>query len=353
MNSIIEIIKNLNAETTMDLIIAIVVLAIFDIFSPIFTYVILKLFNFKKSKKEIKDNTFYMPLKSFFRVTGIYLAIVLVRPTFELTDKFMEIAEKVYKVIVTITIANSFANSITKKSKFVKIIKTRSDKDFNDGTTKLLVRILRVIIYIVATFIVFAEIGYDLSGLVTGLGLGTAVLTLAMQDMIKNLLGGFVIYTDKPFKVGDYVKVQNYEGTVEDMTLMSTRIRSGDDTIVQIPNSLIASVSVENFSKMRRRRFLLNLDIEESTDVNKIDDLKKKIYQSLMKNENVLKETVLINFTEIAESSFRILIVFYFNVTSYVEYLELKDNVNKEIISILNQEKVSLAYDTKTIELKQ
>ncbi len=353
MNTILEIIKNLNAETLMDLIIAIIILAVLDIFSPLFSYVILKLFNFNKSKKQIKNNPFYMPLKAFFRVTGIYVAILFVRPTFELSDNFMLMANKIYKVIVTITIANSLANSMTKKSRFIKAIRDKSEKEINDASTKMMIRLIRVGIYIVATFLVFYEIGYDLSGLITGLGLGTVVLTLAAQDTVKSLLGGFIIFADKPFKVGDYIKVQNYQGTVEDMTLRSTRIRQLDDSVLQIPNSVIASASIENFSKMRRRRYVLNLDIVEDTKPEKIVELKQRIYEDLMKNGNIIKDTISIYFTEIAESSFRISVYFYFDVTDYNEFLELKDGVNRNIVTILNKEKVGLAYDTKTIVIKK
>lgn len=353
MNSIIETIKNLNAETTINIIIAIVILAILDIFSPLFSYIILKIFNFEKNKKQIKGNPIYMPLKAFFKVTGIYLAILFIRPTLDFSDELMNLVTKIYKVLVTITIANSLAKSMTKKSRFIKAIKDKSDKEINDASTKMLVRGIRCIIYIIATFLVFYEIGYDLSGLITGLGLGTVVLTLAAQDTVKSLLGGFVIFTDKPFKVGDYIKVNSYQGTVEDMTLRSTRVRQLDDSVLQIPNSVIASSFIENFSKIRRRRFVLDLDIVEDTKTEKIVIIKQKILEVLRKKENILQDTVMIYFTEIAESSFRISIIFYFDVTDYTEYLELKDEVNREIINILNNEKVSLAYDTKTIEIKK
>lgn len=353
MNSIIEIVNNLNAQTIMDLVIAIAILVIVDFLSPFFSYIILKMFNFSKTKKQIKNNPFYSALNAFFKVTAVYVAILFVKPTFELSDEFMALAKKIYKVLVTITIANSLANSMTKKSRFIKVIKDKSDKEMNDASTKMMVRIIKALIYVVAVFIVFYEIGYDLSGLITGLGLGTVVLTLAAQDTVKSLLGGFIIFADKPFKVGDYIKIQSYQGTVEDMTLRSTRIRELDDSIVQIPNSVIASASIENLSKMRRRRYTLNLDIVEDTTPEKIVKLKQRIFESLMKNENVLKDTISIYFTEIAESSFRIAIIFYFDVTDYTEFLELKDGVNRDIITVLNEEKISLAYDTKTIEIKK
>ena len=188
MNSILNIIESLNKERAIDLIIAIVIIAVLDILSPLFSYIIIKVFNLKKNTEQIKNGAFYTPLKVFFRITGIYIAILFLKPTFNFTDKFINIVTKIYRIVVIITLANSFANSITKKSRFVKTIEEKSTKDFNDNSVKMLVRFIKVIIYIIATFIVFLELDYDLSGLITGLGLGSVVLTLAAQDTIKNLL---------------------------------------------------------------------------------------------------------------------------------------------------------------------
>ena len=185
MNTIIEIIKNLNAETMVDLVIAIAILAVLDIFSPLFSYLILKVFNLDKSKKQIKNNPFYMPLKAFFKVTGVYVAILFVRPTFELTDEFMNLVTKIYKVIVTITIANSLANSMTKKSRFIRAIRDKSEKEINDASAKMMIRVIKVLIYVVATFIVFYEIGYDLSGFVKSKPAGERLLELTKEVLGK------------------------------------------------------------------------------------------------------------------------------------------------------------------------
>ena len=188
MSSILNIIENFNKEMAIDLIIAIVIMAVLDIFSPLFSLIIIKIFNIKRNSNEIRNSAFYTPIKIFFKLTGIYLAILFLKPTFNFTESFINIVTKIYKIAVIITLANSFANSITKKSRFVKTIEEKSTKDFNDNSVKMLVRFIKVIIYIIATFIVFLELDYDLSGLITGLGLGSVVLTLAAQDTIKNLL---------------------------------------------------------------------------------------------------------------------------------------------------------------------
>lgn len=352
MNSILEIIKSLDGRKTIDLIIAVTIIAVVDIFSPIFSYIILKMFNIKKSKKDIKENTFYTPIISFFRITSIYIALMYLKKTFDLSENIINISTKIYKVVVTITIANSLANSITRKSRFIKIIKEKSDKEINDGATKILVRIIKILIYAIAVFVIFAEIGYDLSGLVTGLGLGSIVLTLATQDTIKNLLGGIIIYIDKPFMVGDDIKFANYKGNVEDMTLRSTKIRTPDNTVIQIPNALIASQAVENLSKIKKRRYNLELKLSLENKLEKIDVLKEKIYEVLVNNENVITDSINLYFTEICQNGYKIMITCYFNITEYLTFLQLKEQVNRYIIDIIKNENIVLQNDIKTIELK-
>ena len=209
MKNILQILENFDNQTLIHLLISIVILAFFDILSPIFSYLILRIFNTKKKSKDIKDMALYVPIRSFFRLTGLFLAIIYLKPTLGFSDTFMVIATKIYKILVTIATAVGLANSMTKKSRVVKKIKEKSDKDIDDATTKFMVRGIKFLIYAIAVFIIIFEMGYDLSGLITGLGIGSVVLTLAAQDMIKSLLGGFFIFTDKPFKVGDFIKFRN------------------------------------------------------------------------------------------------------------------------------------------------
>ncbi len=353
MDRLFDIIYNLNQQKTIDLIIAILVMAVLDIFSPFFSYLIIKMFNFKKNAKQIKNNTFYAPIKGFLKITGVYIAILLVKSTFELSDKVIDMITRIYKIIVIIFVANSLANSITRKSRFIKKIKEKSDKDIDDSATRILVRIIKAFIYVVAVFIIFAEIGYDLSGLVTGLGLGSVVLTLAAQDTIKNLLGGILIFIDKPFKVGDTIKISDYQGTVEDMTFRSTRIRTLDDSIVQIPNAQASTAVIENLSKIQKRRYKLDLDLVLDTKMDKMDKIKNQFMNLLTQNENVVKNSVNIHFTEIGLNGYRLTIICYINILDYIEFLDVKEDINKLMIEILNKNEIELAYDTKTIEIKR
>lgn len=353
MEMIINSIKNLNEQSAIDLVIAIILLVVLDVFSPLFSYIIIKMFNFKKTKKQIKENTFYFPLRTFFKITGVYGAILFLKPTFNFSNDFMDMVTKIYKIIVIISMAIGIANSITKKSIFIKKVNERSSKDLDENSIKILIRVIKALIYIVAIFLIFAELGYDLSGLVTGLGLGSIVVSLAAQDTIKNLLGGILIFIDKPFQVGDYIIFGTYEGTVEDMTFRSTRIRTLDNSIVQIPNSLVSSESLENISSIARRRYELNLQLVLDTKMEEINILKNRIFEVLMKNENVFKDTIHIYFNKIDTNGYNLLIVCYLNVSDYYEFLELKEGINEDIMTVINRENIKLAYETKTIEIKR
>ena len=353
MDSLIKIIQDLNGKTTVDLIIAILIIATLDILSPLFSYIIIKIFNVKIKSKDVKNNAFYVPLKIFFRISGIYLAILFLKPILNFSDEFMKIVTKFYRIIVVIMVANSFANSITKKSRFIKSLEERSNKDLNEASIKMLVRIIRAAIYVIATFIVFIEIGYDLSGLVTGLGLGSVVLTLAAQDTLKNVFGGILIFMDKPFKVGDYIKLDTYEGTVEDMTFRSTRIRTLDNSIVQIPNATVSLASIENISQIKKRRYSLNLELVLDTKMEKIESFKNQIIEVLMQDENVVQDTINIHFNEITANGLNLNVIFYFSVSDYIQYLDLKEEFNKDIMYLVEKNQIGLAYDTKTIEIKK
>lgn len=353
MGDILNFIKNMNENTTISLIIAVVIIAILDIFSPILAYIVVKIFNLKKRKKEIKNNAFYIPLKSFFRVSGIYLAIIFLKPTFNLSDNTIDIVTKVYKIAVIITTAIGFANSITRKSRFIQRIKDRSEKDVDDVTTRFIVRGIRALIYTIAAFMVISELGYDLSWLITGLGLGSVVVTLAAQDTIKSLLGGFIIFTDKPFRIGDYIKFDKYEGIVEDISFRSTKLRTLENSIAQIPNAVISNSIVENLSKMTKRRFELDLELVLDTSIENLKRLEAGIEKELTLNESIVKESINISFNEITSNGLNLKVLCYVDIVDLYLFLKAKELINTQIINVVRKNGIDLAYDTKTIEIKK
>ena len=125
---------------------------------------------------------------------------------------------------------------------------------------------------------------------------------------------------DKPFKVGDYITVSNHSGTVEDITFRSTKIRTAENSIVQIPNSIISSV---------------------------------EILSILNQNENIIRDSINVHFTDVVGNRLNLSTVFYFNTADYTEFLDLKEEVNKSILDLIDRSNISLANNLQAIEIKK
>ena len=216
-----------------------------------------------------------------------------------------------------------------------------------------ILKIIRLIIYIIAGFIVITLLGFNLNGLVAGLGIGGVIVTLAAQDTAKNLFGGLVIFLDKPFIVGDWIEMEPYEGTVEDITFRSTRVRTFENSIVNIPNSIISNSSIINWSKMEKRRYRTNLCIEIDTPLEKIEKFQERVKEMLQSRDTVYDESIIVKFDEITDNGINILVCSYTDSVDYPSYLTERENINRKIMKILKEENIELAYDTKTVYMRK
>ena len=337
----------------IDIIIALGIIVFFRVLSGTFSYMIIRLFKIKSKKaKEIKESAFFRPLKIFFIILGIYLAIVFLRIPLQIDNRIMDIVTKTFKIISVLEIAYGLANSLTSKSALGKKMKKSLENKMDDTVFEFVLKIARVLIYVIAIFLVLAILEINLTGLVAGLGLGGVIVTLAAQDTAKNLFGGLVIFIDKPFAVGDWIEMDAYEGTIEDITFRTTRVRTFENSLVNIPNAKIADASVINWSKMEKRRYKTNLCIELDTPLEKLQLLKTRIEKMLQERESVFDDSIIVRFDQITENGINILIYTYTNSVDYASYLKEVEDINIKIMKILNEEKVELAYDTKTVYVR-
>ncbi len=354
MSQIIEYLGNITSLQIMDVVVAICIIVLFKIFSPTISYIIIRMFKIRaKNKKVIKESAFYKPLAVFFTIFGIYISIVFLRVPLAITDEAMQIVRKVFEIVSVIAFARGLAASFDPKSSLVKKMKEKTSKDVEDSMFDFILKIVRAIIYIVAGFIVITLLGVNLNGLVAGLGVGGVIVTLAAQDTAKNLFGGLVIFLDKPFIVGDWIEMSPYEGTVEDITFRSTRVRTFENSVVNIPNSIISNSSIINWSKMEKRRYKTNLCLELDTPLEKLDIFQKRVREMLQQREAIYDESIIVKFDEIKDNGINVLVSSYTDSVDYPSYLAEKENINRKIMKILREEHIELAYDTKTLYVKQ
>lgn len=326
--------------------IALAIFLIFILFRKLFSQILLKIvFALTKNKGKIKESKVYKILNNFWIFLGLYAAIRM----FRLSSQVLANVNTIFEVICIIFATNIVNSFITKDSKwFRKVIKHSQ----NDAVNNFVCKIARGIVWVIAGYVIIKELGYDLTGLVAGFGVGSVIISLAAQDTVKSLLSGAVILTDKPFDIGDFIEVGNYKGTVMDITFRSTRMKANDNSIITIPNATITSEYVVNWNKLKSRRLEFVLNLSMDTTAEKIKNILEKIKFVLKNNSNVLPETVQVNLDEIASYSSDIKIFLYINETDYIRFLNIKEKIYCDILELVEKENIDLAYPTQTILVK-
>ena len=262
-------------------------------------------------------------------------------------------SQKGIKILLILFVAKAFGEGLDEKNKVFVKIRDKSNRDIDKSTMNAILRITKIAIYVLAGFMVISELGYNISGFITGLGLSSVVITLAAQDTAKSLIGGLAIFLDKPFKVGDYIKVDQYEGTVEEIRFRTTSIRTLENTVLHVANSEMSVSAIINYSEMEKRRYYSKLVLEFGTSLKKVESVKNKINSMLIQMDEIEKETIMINFQEISDNGMDLVVVAYINRTNYAEYLDIKEEINYRIMEILENERVEVAYNTQTMYLKR
>lgn len=354
MGNFEQIISELNVEVVIQIIIAIGVIFVFRILSSVVSSIIIKMLRPKGNEKtSVKKNPFYLPLRTIFTFVGIYIALNIIKNATTISPDIQSILDKGIKILLIIFVAKAFGEGLDEKNKVFAKIRDKSNREIDKSTMKAILRITKIAIYVLAGFMVISELGYNISGFITGLGLSSVVITLAAQDTAKSLIGGLAIFLDKPFKVGDYIKVDQYEGTVEEIRFRTTSIRTLENTVLHVANSEMSVSAIINYSEMEKRRYYSKLVLEFGTSLKKVESVKNKINSMLIQMDEIEKETIMINFQEISDNGMDLVVVAYINRTNYAEYLDIKEEINYRIMEILENERVEMAYNTQTMYLKR
>ena len=151
----------------------------------------------------------------------------------------------------------------------------------------------------------------------------------------------------------DWIQVDTFEGTVEDITFRSTRVRTFENSVVNIPNAIISNASIINWSKMEKRRYRLNLCVELDTPLEKLEKFQSKVEDMLQARDAIYDDSIIVKFDTIANNGLNVLICSFTDSVDYNSYIAEREDINYKIMRILKEENIKLAYDTKTVQLKK
>lgn len=342
IDEFVQWIQNIELSQIINTIIAIVLIILTVIFSPIISYGITKIFNWKKNSKEIKEGTTYNAIKNFITVSGIFLATRLVG----LSAEINVFIEKIYRISIIWIIAKTVADAFSKRKIFTAKLKEK------DPMLNLANKIVKFLLYIMAGYLTLKEFGYDLAGALTGLGLTSAIIALAAQDTVKEIFLGLTIFWDKPFAIGDWIEIGEVSGTVEDITFRSTKLRTTADTVVTIQNSSISTQSVTNWGVIKKRLYKANLKLPLEIEETTVEKVLNRIRFILKYNKDINRDSINVQFNEIKEDGINIYIYLETSITDYKDYQKFCNKLNLTILNILETQDVKLAYPGQNIYIK-
>lgn len=228
----------------------------------------------------------------------------------------------------------------------------RTESKLDDQLVPLLRKALKATIGIVLGVWVIQLLGYSVSSLIAGLGIGGLAIALGLQDTLANLFGSVFIFMDRPFAVGDWIKVGDVEGTVEDIGFRTTRIRTFPKTLVAIPNKTVANETIDNFTKMPKRRVKQTIGVTYETTPGQMERVVEAIQKILESDQGVHQEMVVVRFTDFGPSSLDLTVLYFTIDISFADHAATRQRVNLGIMRALESLGVSMAFPTSTIYLE-
>lgn len=277
---------------------------------------------------------------------GIWIAIHrLVYP-----DNFVKTIDNAYRILIVLDITWVFARLIG------GLLEIYLRKDSTGQTHKMMPIIKRtalVLVWIIGIVMALSNIGVNISALLGTLGIGGIAFALAAQDTVKNIFGAFTIFTDKPFNIGDTIRVDSFEGTVIDVGARSTKIMDYDKRIITFPNYKITDANIINISSEPRRRVVLNLGLTYDTTPEKMKealDILKAIPGRVENVSSNPSDTTAV-FTNYADSALVIMYIYF--IEKQGDILGVTSNMNMEILSSFNKAGLEFAFPTQTVYIQK
>ncbi len=279
---------------------------------------------------------------------------------FQFATQFLTLNEQatlIFKDITTILIVINIAWFATRiinglLQNYIEPLGSKSKRAKKRVSTvyPLFKKIVNFVVWSIAIVVGLQQIGVQITGLIAGLGIGGLAFALAAQDILANFFGGAAVLTDRPFEVGDRIKVSGQDGFVQKIGLRSTVMETFDGTNIVMPNKIIADSVLENVSREKMRRIKTILGLEYNTPTKKLEKAKKILADIVKKNKHTNDDS-LVHFVEFADSSLNLQLIYW--IADLDNILLAKDEINFEIKKQFEKEGLEFAYPSQTVYVKK
>lgn len=255
-----------------------------------------------------------------------------------------------------VAIAWFFISLVSHANKLLNLAERKgNDQRLDKHTRDLIVKILHVMIVVSIILVTLQTFGVKISGLLAVGGAGGLVLGLAAKDLLANFFGGVIIYTDRPFKIGDWIMSpeKQIEGIVEKISWRMTSIRTFSKQPLYVPNSVFASISIQNVTRMSHRRIYEKMGVRYD-DVDKLPAILDDI-ESMLKNHPEIDsaQAIQVRFTSYGASSLDFFVYCFSKQTAWAEFNGVKQDVLLKIAKIVSDHGAEFAFPTTTVHVPE
>jgi len=319
--------------------------------------VIRKLINlFSKTKfkyDEMIVEALGKPLSAFVIIGCVYISTLVIAVELDLNQVSRQLIHKSYLVAVGVIVVWALYRLVDVFAHYLDDAVSSDDDSVKGQFVPVIKQSLRLFTVIIGILTILASLDVDIKALLGGLGIGGVAIALAAQDAVGNFIGTLSIFTDRPFKVGDWIIVgDKVDGNVEQIGFRSTKVRTWPKTLMSIPNKVLATEIIDNWSRMSKRRVKMTVGVTYSTSPEEMKELVRRIQEMLAQDEGVNQEFMLVKFTDFGASSLDIFLYYFTKSIKWAEHLEVRERVNLKIMGIVRDMGLSIAFPTRSIHVE-
>ncbi len=235
----------------------------------------------------------------------------------------------------------------------MKNVQGKLDVEMDRTVAAFVNKILRVVVICFALVMVLGELGYNVNGLITGMGLAGLTVSLAAKDSASNFFAGLVIILEKPFVLGDWVITSQAEGEVEDISFRSTKVRRLDGSLVILPNSILCAEAITNGTQRKKRLFRFCIGVTYGTAKERIEALMARLRALLAEDPDVDSQSVLVRLQGFGASSIEVLVHCYLLTPAWNQAMLVQDRLNLAILSLMRELEIDFAFPSQSIYIEK
>ena len=302
----------------------------------------------KKTIKKSKIGTIVIDMIEepiVFAITLIGIFIGMERLSFP--HGFESFLDKVYQILIAINVTWLIARTVDSLIKeYITPLVNKSEGDLDDQLLPIIRKGLRLTIWILGIIVALNNVGYDVGALIAGLGIGGLAFALAAKDSISNFFGGITVFIDKPFVLGDRIKIDGFDGTVTEIGIRSTRLKTLEGRIITIPNLKFTDSYIENVTLEPARKVVLNLGLTYDTTPENLE-LGMGILREINANHTSTEIEALVSFNAFGDFALGIFFAYYIKAGENI--LTAQSEINIAILSRFNEKNLEFAFPTQTL----